>query len=42
MANESSAKIFEVGTGFMAAKHLFVANELGLFKKLSDRILYPI
>jgi SAM-dependent methyltransferase len=35
MANESSAKIFEVGTDFMAAKHLFVANEVGLFKKLS-------
>ena len=23
--------IFEVASGFMAAKHLFVANEVGLF-----------
>lgn len=35
MANETSAKIFEVSTGFMAAKYLFIANELGLFKELS-------
>jgi SAM-dependent methyltransferase len=36
MTKVTSAKIFEVGSGFMAAKHLFVANELGLFKKLAE------
>ncbi|HSE89927.1 MAG TPA: methyltransferase [Candidatus Binatia bacterium] len=36
MANEMPAKIFEVATGFMAAKHLFVANEVGLFEKLAE------
>jgi SAM-dependent methyltransferase len=29
-------KIFEVLMGFMASKHLFVANELGLFTALAD------
>ena len=28
--------IFEVASGFMAAKHLFVANEVGLFEQLAD------
>ncbi len=28
--------IFQLATGFMAAKHLFVANEVGMFEKLSD------
>ena len=28
--------IFEVATGFMRAKHLFVAGELGVFQKLAD------
>jgi hypothetical protein len=29
-------RIFEVAMGFMASKHLFVANELGLFAALAD------
>jgi hypothetical protein len=29
--------IFQVAGGFMAAKHLFVANEVGLFEQLADR-----
>ena len=29
--------IFEVVMGFMASKHLFVANEIGLFKALAER-----
>jgi hypothetical protein len=28
--------IFRIASGFMAAKHLFVANELGLFAHLAD------
>src|SRR5438067_8981905 len=28
--------IFEVAMGFMASKHLFVANEIGLFTALAD------
>jgi SAM-dependent methyltransferase len=28
--------IFQVATGFMAAKHLFAANEVGLFEKLAE------
>ena len=28
--------IFQVANGFMAAKHLFVANEIGLFEALGD------
>ena len=28
--------IFQVASGFMAAKHLFVANEVGLFEQLAD------
>ena len=28
--------IFQVANGFMAAKHLFVANEIGLFEALAD------
>jgi hypothetical protein len=28
--------IFQVATGFMAAKHLFAANEVGLFVALAD------
>ena len=28
--------IFQLATGFMSAKHLFAANEIGLFEKLSD------
>lgn len=29
-------RIFQLATGFMAAKHLFVANEIGVFEKLSE------
>jgi hypothetical protein len=32
----SPEKIFEVLMGFMASKHLFVANEIGLFTALAD------
>src|SRR6059036_3381480 len=28
--------IFQIASGFMAAKHLFVANELGIFAALAD------
>jgi hypothetical protein len=28
--------IFQIASGFMAAKHLFVANEVGLFEQLAD------
>jgi hypothetical protein len=28
--------IFRVACGFMAAKHLFVANEVGLFEELAE------
>jgi SAM-dependent methyltransferase len=34
--HESPEKIFEVLMGFMASKHLFVANEVGVFKALAD------
>ena len=30
------ASIFRVTSGFMAAKHLFVANEVGLFEELAE------
>jgi len=29
-------QIFELATGFMRAKHLFVAGELGIFEKLAE------
>ena len=28
--------IFQIASGFMAAKHLFVANEIGLFTSLAE------
>ena len=28
--------IFQVASGFMASKHLFVANEVGLFQRLAE------
>ncbi|MGH7062392.1 MAG: methyltransferase family protein, partial [Stellaceae bacterium] len=31
--------IMRIALGFMAAKHLFVASEIGVFEKLSDRPL---
>ncbi len=35
-ASMDPAPIFKIATGFMAAKHLFAANELGLFAALAD------
>lgn len=35
MATVTPDAIFQVATGFMAAKHLFVANEVGLFEHLA-------
>ncbi len=32
----SPEPIFDLATGFMRAKHLFVAGELGIFEKLAD------
>lgn len=36
MTDVTPDPIFEVASGFMAAKHLFVANEVGLFEQLAD------
>src|SRR5512144_464894 len=36
MADVTPDLIFQVAQGFMAAKHLFVANEVGLFEALAD------
>jgi SAM-dependent methyltransferase len=36
MAEVTPDLIFQVANGFMAAKHLFVANEIGLFEALAD------
>src|SRR5918994_2065513 len=36
MADVTPDLIFQVANGFMAAKHLFVANEIGLFEALGD------
>jgi len=36
MTNVLPDSIFQVATGFMASKHLFVANELGLFAQLAE------
>jgi hypothetical protein len=36
MADVTPDLIFQVANGFMAAKHLFVANEVGLFEALAD------
>ncbi len=35
MTNITPEPILQVASGFMAAKHLFVANEIGLFEKLA-------
>jgi len=35
MATVTPDAIFQVATGFRAAKHLFVANEVGLFEHLA-------
>lgn len=34
--NVDPGQIFQLATGFMVAKHLFAANELGLFEALAD------
>src|SRR4051812_42991251 len=36
MTDVTPDPIFQVASGFMAAKHLFVANEVGLFEQLAD------
>ncbi len=36
MTNVTHDPIFQVATGFMAAKHLFAATEIGLFEKLAS------
>ena len=36
MAEITPESIFQVASGFMAAKHLFIANEVGLFDQLAD------
>lgn len=36
MTDVTPEPIFEVASGFMAAKHLFVANEVRLFEQLAD------
>ncbi|HEU4342298.1 MAG TPA: methyltransferase [Candidatus Binatia bacterium] len=36
MANLTPEPIFQVANGFMAAKYLFIANEVGLFKTLGE------
>jgi len=35
MAEVTPDRIFQVANGFMAAKHLFIANEVGLFEHLT-------
>jgi Dimerisation domain len=34
MTNVAPDLIFHIASGFMAAKHLFVANEIGIFEHL--------
>jgi hypothetical protein len=36
MTDLTPEPIFQLATGFMAAKHLFIANEIGLFAALAD------
>lgn len=36
MADLTPEPIFQLASGFMAAKHLFIANEIGLFTALAD------
>jgi hypothetical protein len=35
MPDATPDPIFQVASGFMAAKHLFVANEVGVFEQLA-------
>ena len=34
MSDVTPEPIMKVAVGFMAAKHLFIANEIGMFEKL--------
>jgi len=36
MNNVTPERIIEVANGFVAAKYLFVANDVGLFESLAD------
>lgn len=36
MTDLTPEPIFQLATGFMAAKHMFIANEIGLFAVLAD------
>src|SRR4029434_4548358 len=36
MADITPEPIFQLATGFMSAKHMFIANEIGLFTALAD------
>jgi hypothetical protein len=36
MSNITPDAIFQLASGFMAAKHLFIANEVGLFATLAE------
>jgi hypothetical protein len=36
MTNVTPEPIFQVANGFMAAKYLFIANEVGLFERLAE------
>jgi len=38
MADVKPDPIFQVASGFLAAKHLFVAVEIGLFEKLAQGV----
>ena len=38
MNDASPDLVFQTATGFMMSKHLFAANDLGLFEKLADRL----
>jgi len=36
MTSVTPDSIFQVASGFMASKHLYVANEVGLFEQLAE------
>jgi hypothetical protein len=39
MTNVAPDLIFHIASGFMAAKHLFVANEIGIFEERARPLL---
>lgn len=41
MTSVTPDSIFQVASGFMASKHLYVANEVGLFEQLAEGPLHP-